>query len=504
MDLFSLWERVLSYIKEENPQYYDKFYRQIYPVSFSGGTFTLMVTEPYLSVWINAVYKDKLERFLSDVSGSTVSLSIAGDAAKKEETEKSVPLSSPETGVRKEEDSFFPAVPDFSKLEAREVSEVSLPSIHSIEPQVSRESLFRPAVSTKETRSFNPNPVNKNNTFDNFVRGNCNDMAFEAALAVAKSAVEPDMAYSSYNPLFIYGPSGLGKTHLLHAICNYVNAARPDLSVLFVSSETFTNELIEAIQSGKNKSFREKYRNLDYLLIDDIQFFGGKKSSSTTEIFNTFNTLFDNKKNIILTSDRTPSDIEELEDRLQTRFSSGLLAHISPPDYEICCAILNKRAEKEKINLPDDVVDYIASHINTSIRELEGAYNKLILFSRVRNIPITFEMAREALAEVIPLDNRHRITVPYIIDVVCDYYNVRKDKLLGNGRPKNIVVPRQIAMYLCRKILNESYPNLRDAFKRKDHSTVLYACERVEKDLQRDPSTVKTIELLKNKIERHG
>ncbi|MFQ9401673.1 MAG: chromosomal replication initiator protein DnaA [Dialister sp.] len=318
------------------------------------------------------------------------------------------------------------------------------------------------------------------------------------------SAVEPDMAYSSYNPLFIYGPSGLGKTHLLHAICNYVNAARPDLSVLFVSSETFTNELIEAIQSGKNKSFREKYRNLDYLLIDDIQFFGGKKSSSTTEIFNTFNTLFDNKKNIILTSDRTPSDIEELEDRLQTRFSSGLLAHISPPDYEICCAILNKRAEKEKINLPDDVVDYIASHINTSIRELEGAYNKLILFSRVRNIPITFEMAREALAEVIPLDNRHRITVPYIIDVVCDYYNVRKDKLLGNGRPKNIVVPRQIAMYLCRKILNESYPNLRDAFKRKDHSTVLYACERVEKDLQRDPSTVKTIELLKNKIERHG
>ena len=239
MDLFSLWERVLSYIKEENPQYYDKFYRQIYPVSFSDGTFTLMVTEPYLSVWINAVYKDKLERFLSDVSGSPVSLSIAGNAAKKEETEKPVPLSSPETGVREEEDSFLPAVPDFSKLEAREVSEVSLPSIHSIEPQVSRESLFRPAVSTKETRSFNPNPVNKNNTFDNFVRGNCNDMAFEAALAVAKSAVEPDMAYSSYNPLFIYGPSGLGKTHLLHAICNYVNAARPDLSVLFPALSGF-------------------------------------------------------------------------------------------------------------------------------------------------------------------------------------------------------------------------------------------------------------------------
>lgn len=503
MDLFSLWERVLSYIKEENPQYYEKFYRRIYPVSFSGGTFTVMVAEPYLSVWIHAVYKDKLERFLSEIYGSAVSLSIIGDAGEKDWQSHSVSL--PSSPVIKEEtEPSFSTASDFSEPEARDIGDVSLPSIHSIEPIVNQDSLFKPVSSYVESRPFNPNPVNKNNTFDNFVRGNCNDMAFEAALAVAKSAVEPDMGYSSYNPLFIYGPSGLGKTHLLHAICNYVNDAKPELSVLFVSSETFTNELIEAIQSGKNKSFREKYRNLDYLLIDDIQFFGGKKSSSTTEIFNTFNTLFDNKKNIILTSDRTPSDIEELEDRLQTRFSSGLLAHISPPDYEICCAILKKRAEKEKINLPDDVVDYISSHINTSIRELEGAYNKLVLFSRVRNLPITFEMAREALSEVIPPDNRHRITVPYIIDIVCDYYNVRKDKLLGNGRPKNIVIPRQIAMYLCRKILNESYPNLRDAFKRKDHSTVLYACERVEKDLQNDPSTVKTIEILKNKIERNG
>ena len=494
MDIFSLWGRVLSYVKEENPQYYDKFYKEIYPVSFENGLFTIMTKEPYLTVWIEGVYKSDLERFLSDETGSSVTLVIHGGGEK-------APSSDLPSLPKIEEEIKDPSpIPDFSNLEAKNIDEVSLPSIDSI---ASSSEISQKTLTVKENVPYNPNPVNRKNTFENFVKGNCNDMAFEAALAVAKSAVEPDMAFSSYNPLFIYGPSGLGKTHLLHAICNYVNDVRPDLSVLFVSSETFTNELIEAIQSGKNKSFREKYRNLDYLLIDDIQFFGGKKSSSTTEIFNTFNTLFDNKKNIILTSDRTPSDIEELEDRLQTRFSSGLLAHISPPDYEICCAILHKRAEKEKVDFPDDVVDYVESHINTSIRELEGAYNKVVAFSRVRNIPIDFDMARTALAEVIPPDNLHQITIPYIIEVVCDYYNVRKEKLLGNGRPKNIVIPRQIAMYLCRKMLNESYPNLRDAFKRKDHSTVLYACDRVEKDMEKDPSVAKTVEYLKTRIERH-
>ena len=334
-------------------------------------------------------------------------------------------------------------------------------------------------------------------TFDTFVVGDSNKLAYAAARAVADAPAE------HYNPLFIYGDSGLGKTHLLHAICNYIHENKPELSVLFVSSETFTNELIDAIQNHTMPKFRAKYRNLDFLLIDDVQFFGSKDATKM-EIFNTFNDLFDKKKHIIMTSDRTPQDIDKLEDRLQTRFSSGLVAPISPPDYEICCIILQQRAEKLNITLPKDVVDYIASHINTNVRELEGAFNKLVTFSQIKKQTITLAFTKDALKDQIPLDNRQELTVDFIIDTVCQYYGVKKDKLLGRGRPQKIVIPRQIAMYLCRNELNESYPTLRDYFHRKDHSTVLYACERVEKDIDRDPQTRASIEAIRKLLKQRG
>ena len=334
-------------------------------------------------------------------------------------------------------------------------------------------------------------------TFDRFIVGPSNKFAHAAAIAVSQN---PGKAY---NPLLIYGNSGLGKTHLLHAICNYIHENKPELSVLFVSSETFTNELIDAIQNHTMPKFRAKYRNLDFLLIDDVQFFGSKDATKM-EIFNTFNDLFDKKKHIIMTSDRTPQDIDKLEDRLQTRFSSGLVAPISPPDYEICCIILQQRAEKLNITLPKDVVDYIASHINTNVRELEGAFNKLVTFSQIKKQTITLAFTKDALKDQIPLDNRQELTVDFIIDTVCQYYGVKKDKLLGRGRPQKIVIPRQIAMYLCRNELNESYPTLRDYFHRKDHSTVLYACERVEKDIERDPQTRASIEAIRKLLKQRG
>ena len=527
MDFFLLWEQVLDYINKNDSQYYQMFSYNVFPTSMTDTTLVITPNKPYLVRWINGVYREKLEQIVSRIAGKPMKVEVAPPPdstapspqmpvppAPKEEA---APPPAPAVPLPEDEEPLptpvpqplpetpapaadpFPkevAPPDFSNLKPKTADQVTLPDIRNYEG-LHEPSLFDTLGTTVETKkNFQPNPVNEEYTFETFVHGNCNEIAYQAAYAVAQTATNPNQADQKMNPLFIYGPSGLGKTHLLHAICNYIHTYKPSLSVLFVSSETFTNELIDAIQNHTMPKFRAKYRNLDFLLIDDVQFFGSKDSTKM-EIFNTFNELFDKKKYIIMTSDRTPSDIDKLEDRLQSRFSSGLVAPISPPDYEICCIILQKRAEKMGITLPKDVVDYIASHINTNVRELEGAFNKLVTFSHIKKEPITLSFAREALKDQIPIESGQELTVDFIIDTVCKYYGVKKEKLLGNGRPKRIVIPRQIAMYLCRNELHESYPTLRDCFKRKDHSTVLYACERVENDMAKDPQTRAAVEAIR-------
>lgn len=529
MDFFSLWDQFLEYIDKNDHQFHHMFSFDVFPLSLDNYVLTISPKRPYLVRWIEAVYKKKMETILTQLAGHPIQVAIMPPESSETSsnfppvTEVSMPQAAdpvheeypmadpfPETHVAREKemplskdlpmvDDPFPeetAPPDFSNLTAKSADEVALPSIEDFNDPLHSPSLFADFQKETPTKSFRPNPISEENTFDTFVHGNCNEMAYQAAFAVAKTAVHPELTDRKMNPLFIYGPSGLGKTHLLHAICNYIRANKPHLSVLLVSSETFTNELIDAIQSHTMAKFRQKYRNLDFLLIDDVQFFGSRESTKL-EIFNTFNELFDKQSNIIMTSDRTPADIEKLEARLQSRFSSGLVAPISPPDYEICCVILNKRAQKMNINLPKDVVDYIAGHINTNIRELEGAFNKLVTFSHFKNAPITLDFTKEALKDLIPIDNEREITIDYIIDEVCKFYGVKKEILLANGRQKKIVIPRQIAMYLCRTELNESYPTLRDAFRRKDHSTVLYACERVQKDLVTDPQTKSAVESIR-------
>ena len=534
MDFFLLWEQVLDYISKNDNQYYQMFSYDVFPTSMNDTTLVITPSKPYLVRWINGVYKGKLEQIVSSIAGKPMKVEIAspGAASNPPSPETSAPpraplappapvpapkpVPAPAIPFPEEENPTpsplpetppaaadpFPeevAPPDFSSLTPKTADQVVLPDIRNYE-ELHEPSLFEPMTGVGETKkNFQPNPVNEEYTFETFVHGNCNEIAYQAAYAVAQTATNPNQADQKMNPLFIYGPSGLGKTHLLHAICNYIHTYKPSLSVLFVSSETFTNELIDAIQNHTMPKFRAKYRNLDFLLIDDVQFFGSRDSTKM-EIFNTFNELFDKKKYIIMTSDRTPSDIDKLEDRLQSRFSSGLVAPISPPDYEICCIILQKRAEKMGITLPKDVVDYIASHINTNVRELEGAFNKLVTFSHIKKEPITLPFAREALKDQIPIESGQELTVDFIIDTVCKYYGVKKEKLLGNGRPKRIVIPRQIAMYLCRNELHESYPTLRDCFKRKDHSTVLYACERVENDMAKDPQTRAAIEAIRKML----
>lgn len=540
MEIFELWTHVLEEIKIKNPEYYNNFYSFVFPISFSDGIFTAMTTVPYMIPWINAVYKTKLEKILSEKSGMPVKLVLQSQENSEVPAADPVPETSavsetsgnfgippvsslPDKEKKENPDISFspykteenpeiyeePVIPDFMNIKPQNPEEVKLPSILDNPSSIRPSAVPLPVKSPEKKFPYKFNDY----TFDNFVHGNCNEIAFQSAHAIALSCEEytdsPDTNYSkkkpeasNYNPLFIYGPSGLGKTHLLLAISNYVKTHRPDLSVLFVTSENFTNELIESIRSGKMQEFREKYRTVDYLLIDDIQFFNGTKESSRMEIFNTFNAIADNDNYIITTSDRTPSDLKDFHERLITRFSSGMIAHISPPDFEICSIILQKKAERSHIDMPEEVISFIAGNVNSSVRELEGAFKQVVGYCQIKKVPLTLENARDALADIIKVDLYSHLSAETIIDTVCKYYNVKKEQVLGKSRPKNVVIPRQMAMYIAREELNDSFPALVKYFN-KDHSTIVHAYERVQKALKNNDRTRKELKdiltLLKRK-----
>lgn len=540
MEIFELWTHVLEEIKIKNPEYYNNFYSFVFPISFSDGIFTAMTTVPYMIPWINAVYKTKLEKILSEKSGMPVKLILQSQENSEVPAADPVPETSavsetsgnfgippvsslPDKEKKENPDISFspykteenpeiyeePVIPDFMNIKPQNPEEVKLPSILDNPSSIRPSAVPLPVKSPEKKFPYKFDDY----TFDNFVHGNCNEIAFQSAHAIALSCEEytdsPDTNYSkkkpetsNYNPLFIYGPSGLGKTHLLLAISNYVKTHRPDLSVLFVTSENFTNELIESIRSGKMQEFREKYRTVDYLLIDDIQFFNGTKESSRMEIFNTFNAIADNDNYIITTSDRTPSDLKDFHERLITRFSSGMIAHISPPDFEICSIILQKKAERSHIDMPEEVISFIAGNVNSSVRELEGAFKQVIGYCQIKKVPLTLENARDALADIIKVDLYSHLSAETIIDTVCKYYNVKKEQVLGKSRPKNVVIPRQMAMYIAREELNDSFPALVKYFN-KDHSTIVHAYERVQKALKNNDRTRKELKdiltLLKRK-----
>ena len=540
MEIFELWTHVLEEIKIKNPEYYNNFYSFVFPISFSDGIFTAMTTVPYMIPWINAVYKTKLEKILSEKSGMPVKLVLQSQENSEVPAADPVPETSavsetsgnfgippvsslPDKEKKENPDISFspykteenpeiyeePVIPDFMNIKPQNPEEVKLPSILDNPSSIRPSAVPLPVKSPEKKFPYKFDDY----TFDNFVHGNCNEIAFQSAHAIALSCEEytdsPDTNYSkkkpeasNYNPLFIYGPSGLGKTHLLLAISNYVKTHRPDLSVLFVTSENFTNELIESIRSGKMQEFREKYRTVDYLLIDDIQFFNGTKESSRMEIFNTFNAIADNDNYIITTSDRTPSDLKDFHERLITRFSSGMIAHISPPDFEICSIILQKKAERSHIDMPEEVISFIAGNVNSSVRELEGAFKQVVGYCQMKKVPLTLENARDALADIIKVDLYSHLSAETIIDTVCKYYNVKKEQVLGKSRPKNVVIPRQMAMYIAREELNDSFPALVKYFN-KDHSTIVHAYERVQKALKNNDRTRKELKdiltLLKRK-----
>ena len=350
--------------------------------------------------------------------------------------------------------------------------------------------LFR--VEDKNREYIFESNINKKQRFETFVIGNSNRFATAAAQAVAKNPG------NIYNPLFIYGNSGLGKTHLMHAIGNAILESDPDAKVKYVTSETFTNEIINAIQNHTVKDFQEKYRTIDCLIIDDIQFLENKERTQE-EFFHTFNALKESNKQIVISSDRHPQNMDKLEERLRSRFVNGLTVDIQPPDLETRIAILRKKAELEHIDMPNDVIQSVATSIDNNIRMIEGAFNRIVAYADLMHLPIDMKMTATVL-ESFGSHTRQNITIENIIKYICTVYGLQEDDILGKKRPKNIALARQVAMYLCRKMTDASLPKIGLSFGGRDHTTVIHACEKIDKMKNEDKGFEAQLQQFEEKI----
>jgi chromosomal replication initiator protein len=445
-DLKSLWEKTLNIIKGEMSEVsFNTWIKSCEPISISSNIIRISVPNSFTQDILEKRYKDLVVNSIEAACSKvyTVEFMVASDIQEAE---------------KKEEKK--------SKIDDR----------GSITVNDEMSSLLNPKY-----------------TFASFVIGNSNRFAHAASLAVAESPAK------AYNPLFIYGGVGLGKTHLMHAIGHYVLQNNSNAKVVYVSSEKFTNELINAIRDDKNEEFRNKYRNVDILLIDDIQFIAGKERTQE-EFFHTFNALHDANKQIILSSDRPPKEIPTLEDRLRSRFEWGLIADIQAPDFETRMAILKKKADVEKLNVANEVMVYIATKIKSNIRELEGALIRIVAYSSLTNRPITVELASEALKDIISNKQNRNVTIDVIQDVVAGYFNLRIEDLKSQRRTRNVAYPRQIAMYLSRKLTDMSLPKIGEEFGGRDHTTVIHAYEKISDSLNTDESLQHTVNDITKKL----
>ncbi len=368
-------------------------------------------------------------------------------------------------------------------LDVKNTKGLDIPTVH-----FEQNSLFKKDA---EEDNFESN-VNPKQRFNNFVVGNSNRFATAAAQKVAG---EPGCVY---NPLYIYGNSGLGKTHLLHAIGNAILEAKPEAKVKYITSEIFTNEIINAIKNQTVKAFQEKYRTVDCLIIDDIQFLA-KKERTQEEFFHTFNTLRESGKQIIISCDCKPRDMDNMDERLRNRFDSGLTVDVQPPDLETRIAILRKKAEVEKIEMPNEVIHTIAASISDNVRTLEGAFNRIAAYTSLMNKPVNMQIANEILEEFVPKAAQH-VTIEKITGFICEFYNLEETELKGKKRSKSIALARQIAMYLCRNLTDKSFVNIGFCFGGKNYTTVIHACEKIEKMRKEDKGFNNLLKRFEEKI----
>ncbi|KYH28031.1 MULTISPECIES: chromosomal replication initiator protein DnaA [Clostridium] len=448
--LNQLWDKTLNIIKGELTEVsFNTWIKSIVPISLEQNTIKLQVPNDFTRGILESRYKDLIVNAIKLITSKKYNIDFLISSEDK--------LSDDKTSIN-----------NTSKSSKAKKSNI--------------------IVSDEMSSMLNPKY-----TFDSFVIGNSNRFAHAASLAVAEAPAK------AYNPLFIYGGVGLGKTHLMHAIGHYILQNNPKAKVVYVSSEKFTNELINSIKDDKNEEFRNKYRNVDVLLIDDSQFIAGKERTQE-EFFHTFNTLYEADKQIILSSDRPPKEIPTLEDRLRSRFEWGLIADIQAPDFETRIAILKKKADVEKLNIPNDVMVYIATKIKSNIRELEGALIRTVAYSSLTNREISVELAAEALKDIISNEENKQVTIDLIQDVVSNYFNLKIEDLKSSRRTRNIAFPRQIAMYLSRKLTDMSLPKIGEEFGGRDHTTVIHAYEKISTNLKNDESLRNVINDLTKKI----
>ena len=432
-DLAEIWVRCKDKLKESfNEKVFNVWIKPIMPLEVTDTYYKVAVKNDFFKTMLEENYAQVIEGVLAGIMSKNIKLII--------ET-----MDNGSSGSEAAEE--MPAVP--AKREQQQ--------------------LFNENTSVQQPDESNLNPKY---VFETFVIGNSNRFAHAAAQAVAN-----DPAHA-YNPLFLYGGVGLGKTHLMHAIGNRIKQNNPSMKVLYTSSEKFTNEIINSIQNKTTEAFRQKYRNIDCLIIDDIQFLKGKEQTQV-EFFHTFNALKDADKQIIISSDRPPREIETLEDRLRSRFDQGLTADIQTPDLETRMAILRTKAASDNIVLPTEVITLLAPNIATNIREIEGAYNKIVAYTSLMHMPITVETAQKVLSDMGNDIKTRTITYEGIIKVVADHYNVKQDELFNKKRTQNIAFPRQVAMYLCRELADLSYPRIGELFGGRDHTTVIHAYEKI-------------------------
>ncbi|MDY6285896.1 MAG: chromosomal replication initiator protein DnaA [Bilifractor sp.] len=338
--------------------------------------------------------------------------------------------------------------------------------------------------------------LNPKYTFDTFVVGSNNKFAHAASLAVAESPGKV------YNPLFLYGGVGLGKTHLMNSIAHYIIENHPEMHILYVTSEEFTNEVIEAIRNGKNTAlptFREKYRNIDVLLIDDIQFIIGKESTQE-EFFHTFNALHTAGKQIVISSDRPPRDMDVLDERIRSRFEWGLMADIQSPDYETRMAILRKKQELDGSNVSQDVLEYIATNVRSNIRELEGSLNKVIALANLEQREVNVELAEKVLQDIISPNEKKKITPDYIIEIVADEYEITPEDIKSSSKSRKFSYPRQVVMYLCRQMIGDNLQTIAESVGVTNHTTIMYGINKIDKEYRENPETKERIDMIRKKI----
>ena len=453
--LDQIWESVLSILQEKSTRsVYDLWFKDLRLVYLDGDKAAVVINSDLKKDIIQKRYAQPLTEALCEVIGFDPPITVLSDEQGKIDPQK----------IFEEKKSSEPEKEVLSALE--------------------------------EKGSLNdPSPILTNDeyTFDNFIVGSSNKLAYAACTAIAKNSS------SSFNPLFIYGDSGLGKTHLLYAIINSMKANFPKKNIVYIKGDDFTNELVSSIANEDTLSFRNKYRKADVLLIDDIQFIAGK-DSTMEEFFHTFNTLYENKKQIVISSDKPPKDMETLEDRIRSRFEWGLIADIGTPDYETRMAILRRKVEADDMKLSDEILNYIATNIKSNIRELEGALNKLLAYSNLEKTDITMEIAMKELQNIITPDKPREITPQLVIEVVTEHFNISLDQMISKNRSNEIARPRQIAMYLCKNMTDIPLDSIGQLLGGRDHSTIIHGIKKIADEYESNENTRNLIETIKKKI----